>query len=534
MTIKLQIRVPVMCMNGFSQGDEISAAYSRLTEQYQDEIAEGPAGYDGASQNIREELVRCLWFGSHFTPEELKTDDGDRVEVLSPGWWNVEGGPDFKRAEILLEGTGRVVGDVEVHTYPAGWYEHGHHRQSEYNGVCLHVVMWESNSDRPITLEDGTSVPQLTLSRYLEEEVDELIEVVDMEGSQEAGTPPEKVSGRYCGRALENGTISASWLAALLNCAGDQRLLSRGQQIEREMEEASPDEILYVRVAEALGFKNNRMPFRQLAQILPVKTLRGLIPVDGTPEQKRRKLEAACYGVAGFLTDDCGDLDQESRVYLDRLREIYRGIPQKLKAQQMTENHWQFGGTRPVNNPARRIAALAGLYAEYLPGGLVGELNRRVRTAEAPGRRRLDTTIRDALTEVFTDIDHPYWDRRYSFGGKVLERRQSLVGRSRSRAMLVDVLLPTLYAGAMRDDDGMLADRVEKVWTRLPRRRPNRIVQRMRDVIFGDSGLAGEVVNSARRQQGLHQIHNDFCATSEGCESCVIYLAAENGDEIPV
>ncbi|MCR4319341.1 MAG: DUF2851 family protein, partial [Candidatus Brocadiaceae bacterium] len=61
---------------------------------------------EGTEKLIKEELVRCIWFGQHIKKGKLFTDDGSRLEVLSPGWWNSEGGPDFKHAEILLEGKG--------------------------------------------------------------------------------------------------------------------------------------------------------------------------------------------------------------------------------------------------------------------------------------------------------------------------------------------------------------------------------------------------------------------------------------------
>src|SRR3989304_707675 len=65
---------------------------------------------EGTEKLIKEELVRCIWFGQHIKKGKLFTDDGSRLEVLSAGWWNSEGGPDFKHAEILLEGKGLIKG----------------------------------------------------------------------------------------------------------------------------------------------------------------------------------------------------------------------------------------------------------------------------------------------------------------------------------------------------------------------------------------------------------------------------------------
>jgi hypothetical protein len=513
-------------VEGFSQ------LYARMLGELAEQVGECPASYGEASQNIREEIVRCLWFGSHFSAEQLRTDRGARLEVLSPGWWNVEAGPDFMRAEILMEGRGRLVGDVEVHTMPSAWYAHGHHQQPEYNDVCLHVVMWSDGQERPIRREDGEVVPQLTLSEFLDAEIGELVEIVDMEG-QPGDSPGESpVPRRYCGEAIASGEIQPAWLGRLLDCAGDHRILTRADRMGRAMRENSREEILYARVADALGYKNNRMGFRQLVETLPIALLKELVPVDAPIPEKQRVLQAAYYGVGGFLHDPPPDADDETIGYMEWLKCIWSQFPERLRERQMSAGHWKFGGTRPVNFPTRRMAALANLYARHLPGGLFGALVKSVRSARVEGRRRLDTVIRGNLTGLFTSLEDPYWNHRYKMGGSRLSSARALVGEQRACAILVDVLIPILCAHARSQDDAELNGRISRVWSRLPRRNPNTVVRRMREVMFGGDGLAREVINSARRQQGLHQLHNDFCHSAEGCRSCIIYLAHRDGRDL--
>ncbi|MCK4374877.1 MAG: DUF2851 family protein, partial [Candidatus Brocadiae bacterium] len=116
-----------MRVDGAGAKAAFSDLYGRLLREFAAQIGEKESAYGGAGRSVREEIVRCVWFGGHFSGEGLATDDGRRLETLSPGWWNVEGGPDFVRAEFLLEGQGRLVGDVEVHTLASSWYSHGHH-----------------------------------------------------------------------------------------------------------------------------------------------------------------------------------------------------------------------------------------------------------------------------------------------------------------------------------------------------------------------------------------------------------------------
>lgn len=512
--------------------DGFSRQYGALSSQFSEQVGEPKSHYGAASQNIREELVRCLWFGSHFSHDELRTDDGKRLEVISPGWWNVEGGPDFKRAEILMEGKGRMVGDVEIHTRAPGWYDHGHHKQSEYNSVCLHVVMWKAQNDRPVRRKDGQIIPQLTLYDFLDDEIDELIEIVDMEGGEDRSEIDGPSAGRYCGQALANGEMTPAWLGRFLDCAGDQRVISRAKHLAEKMDDNPPEEILYLRLADALGYKNNRMGFRQLASALPVATLQKIVPTDEPMNVRRSVLEAAYYGVGGFLREETRKYDDETAEYLRNLKDIWNRLPVELHEHRMGEAHWDYGGTRPVNFPPRRIAALAGIYANHLPDGLSGHLARSTRSVEPQGRRRLDTTIRDALTKKFTDVQHPYWDHRFSLGGKILSHSYALVGEERACAILVDVLVPFLVAKGRIESDQKLLSRIHKVWARLPRRHSNTVVSRMETVLFPDGSLAHDVLNSARRQQGLHQLYSDFCARPDGCESCIIYLAHHSGRDL--
>jgi len=518
---------------GSSPPDQFSTAYEDLLQQFADHINEAQSSYGDANRNIREEIVRCVWFGSHFPADALHTDDGRRVEVLSPGWWNVEGGPDFIKAELLLEGEGRVVGDVEVHTFASGWYSHGHHKQPEYEDVVLHVVMWDGERDE-VELHSGRTVPQLTLSRFTQEDIQELVNIVDLE--QEESSPEERqVPGKYCGEALNDGRLDPGWLGSFLDAAGDYRILHKARRIRELFQNHSREQLLYENLAEALGYKSNRMPFLQLTRLLPLEMLRSVVPGDADDAEKARILEAVFYGAGGFLDDlNEGATDSETAEYVCSLRHMWERLRDELDVSRMSVDHWQFGATRPVNYPTRRMAALAVLYGSYLHRGLFQKLVHLILTVTPEGRRRLDTTLRDRLSEVFCGVEHPYWSWHYTFGGKKLAKSKSLVGRQRGTSIIIDVLLPLLVAHARTEEQAELARRLHNVWRHLPRRPENAVTGRMSRVMFGDEESAREVINSARRQQGLHQLYRDFCSSPEGCSQCLLYLAAQEQKPLEV
>lgn len=509
-----------------------SDRYGQLLQQFASQIGEKGTRYAEAGRSLREEIVRCIWFGGHLPREGLSTDDGRRIEVLSPGWWNVEGGPDFSRAEFLLEGAGRVTGDVEVHTVSSGWRAHGHHRQAQYNDVALHVVMWNDTDSAVVKAQDGHSIPQLTLSEAIAEDLEELVELMDPEDEQPRDAWPA-VEGRYCGTEHRAGRIERRWLGDLLDAAGDHRILTRADEAADLFEGRSREQVLYERISEALGFKNNRMPFLQMAGMLPLDLLRQVIPPEAQAREKSLLLEAAFFGIGGFLDEwDDGNEDPEAAAYHAGLLEAWGHLQDALSPARLSSKHWQLGGTRPVNYPTRRIAALACLYGEHVHGGLFPHLVRTVHQARPRPHQRADVAVRQALLGVFEQVRHPYWSRRYTFGGTRLGDARALIGRERATVLVVDVVLPMLLAHGRAEGEGELFDRLHALWRGLPRRPGNAVTRRMEQVIFDTREKARKVVTSTRRQQGLHQLYRDACRTEDGCSRCVLCLAHRAGERI--
>ena len=61
---------------------------------------------------MREELLHFIWRFRYFNQQALFTESGETVQVLFPGEYHADQGPDFKHARIRLgdrvcEGSGR-------------------------------------------------------------------------------------------------------------------------------------------------------------------------------------------------------------------------------------------------------------------------------------------------------------------------------------------------------------------------------------------------------------------------------------------
>jgi hypothetical protein len=338
------------------------------------------------------------------------------------------------------------------------------------------------------------------------------------------------VEGKYCSTAYQEGRIDARWLGGLLDTAGDHRVLRRAAGLEALLQNQPAEQVLYERLAEALGYKNNRLPFLQLAGLLPLAALRHAVPPDADMAMRRTMLEAA-FLTAGGLMDaaDSHAPDEETRAHVQALREARSDLPPDLIRICLPVEQWCFAATRPVNYPTRRLAALACLYADRLHDGLFRRLLRLVHTVKPKGRRRPDVTLRSALSGTLRVLSHPYWSRRCTFGGRQLARTTALVGSQRARSILIDVFLPMLIAHSRREEDRALLGRLHSLWEGMPRRSDNAVTRRMGQIMFGQEAEARRVVSSARRQQGLHQLYADYCGSEKGCDRCVLYLAQRAG-----
>lgn len=76
----------------------------------------------------------------------MKTRSGQRLQILSPGRFNVHEGPDFKEIAMLIEGN-IIVGDAEFHRVTSDWHVHNHGKDENFQSVILHVVARDNRLD---------------------------------------------------------------------------------------------------------------------------------------------------------------------------------------------------------------------------------------------------------------------------------------------------------------------------------------------------------------------------------------------------
>ena len=289
-----------------------------------------------------EEAVVRLWQNADRLASGLVTQDGRRLKVLYPGRRSSSAGPDFRDCVLSTDSGDIVVGDVEVHVTTGGWRAHGHHVDSNYNGVVLHVVL--APSGRPTTtLESRAEAPVAAIG------------AVPQKGEPESGPSRQ-----------ENAKVPAPAIEEKLDGAGDERFRSKANGYAMELETRDAEQVLYAGIMEALGYSANRRPFAALAAGMPMARLRML---RDEPGEKR------ILAIRAMLVSASGLMSSASPADAERFRAIISGLSPVEKIAEP----WRTFRVRPSNHPLRRIEGAAVLIDRALDEGLVSVLARTVR-----------------------------------------------------------------------------------------------------------------------------------------------------------
>src|SRR4051812_13712772 len=90
-------------------------------------------------REMNEKLLQFIWKFQYFSKSDLQTTSGEPLQIIDPGEWNHNQGPDFSKAQIRI-GTTILAGSVELHLRTSQWHDHGHSNDPNYRNVILHVV----------------------------------------------------------------------------------------------------------------------------------------------------------------------------------------------------------------------------------------------------------------------------------------------------------------------------------------------------------------------------------------------------------
>ena len=467
------------------------------------------ASQETKTKRIKEELVRCVWYGQHYKKKPLFTEDDSQLEVISPGGWNVEGGPDFHHSEILFSNGGIKKGDVEVHVYASDWNRHGHHLQETYNNVCLHVAMWNERNEAFVYSKDGHSIPQLVLNKYLDADLDELFDTIDI---KEYPENIETNSGP-CRESISISELNRDRIGTFLDYAGDERIASKSNRFRELVDNGTFEQALYEAIMEALGYKSNKTQFLELAKLITFNEMQEIVPVDLGSSEKTVYIQAVYMGMAGLLPSQLQKKpdkpDDKTVNYIKKIENIWGSeICDRLNKNSMDGKSWKFSNTRPSNFPTRRLAAMGQIMAKSLSnGGLLKLIIAVFEKAEScrDSKKQFDI-IAKGIESVFLDIFDDYWSYYYTFNGKRSSKAERLIGKERTSDILINIVIPILLINARKSDNIGLEKMLHLVFRKYPRLSSNNITKFMTTRIFGDEKEANKIIYNVRRQQGVASV----------------------------
>ncbi len=471
----------------------LAARYAELALAPSDRVREAQAGYGAAE--LTERHIQCVWYDSDWRPRALRTTDGEPVEVLDPGRWNLEAGPDFLDAELRIGNERRLLrGDVEAHLRAGDWIRHGHADDPAYARVVAHVT-YEAASAREGMPSGAVHIP---LRKALAANPSFAPDALDVAAYPYA--LPE--SPRPCARLLR--TWTPEQIAELLRSAGQCRAESKAARMAIVLRDKGPAQALYEEIMSGLGYKKNKSPFRELAARVPVADLRR--EADGNPMRGY----ALLLGVAGLMPDRMRhDWDAETRRFVRGLRDAWWKCESAWAPLRLSADAWRLSGIRPANHPRRRLAAAAALC-----GGTARIEDNLLQAA------RSGADVKHVLAMLGDQVRMPYWNRRLSFSGAKAGRDIALVGTRRAADLFVNAILPFVAA----------LNAMPEAWSRdLPAGEDNACARQAAFGLFGaDRNRA--LFSDGWSQQGLLRIFYDHCVHGHAaCERCrmVAALAAQ-------
>ena len=421
-------------------------------------------------QRIPSELeLQARWFAGDFG-KHFVTPAGEKIDIVQFGVWNREAGPDFSDAAIRVNGSEPILGSIEFDLTDRNWEAHGHATNPAFEDTVLHVFVHPSERTFFARTQSNREV------RQVRADPNALAETL-------SANVPLAHPGR-CQSPLRN--LPEDRVRSVLDAAAQFRLQKKAARIRSKIDNHGRDEALFQEIAAALGYKQNKLPFTLLAQRLSLKLLHAY-SIDA---------EAMLFGVAGFLqASDLDVYERSTRRYVRQLWDRWWPHRDALQRLILPAKIWRLSGTRPLNHPQRRLAALAAI-SEKWPAFI----------------KSLGKTSAGAAAQFFFTLAHPFWDFHYTLTSPASLEPMAIVGETRATEILANVVFPFFVAEG-RD--------VWSEFSKLPARLSNRRLATGATRLFGDDARRTQFLKSVADQQGLLQIYEDFCMRDNSdCAQC--------------
>jgi Protein of unknown function (DUF2851) len=411
---------------------------------------------------MTERLLQYIWQFQYFNYGDLRTEEGELLQVIHPGTFNTNQGPDFSDAKIKINNT-TWAGSIELHIKTSDWKNHKHSSDQNYKNVILHVV-WQQDVHlnlpcSSLVLQD--KVPKVLLAKY-----DELMN-----------------TGHFiaCEKHIQqiNSLSWQSWKERLLI----ERLQMRTAAIleYQQINKNHWEETFWWLLARNFGAKLNSDAFEKVAQSVSVNIL-------AKHKGQIHQVEALLFGQAGLLQVNFNE------DYPKLLQKEYHFLKKKYNLQKV-EASMIFLRMRPSNFPTVRLAQLAMLVHNSL------HLFSKIKESN---------NVKD-IKQLLQVIANDYWHYHYVFDETSAFKKKKL-GEEMTDNILINTVVPVLFAYGHYHGENMYKDKALQ-WLEDIKAEKNSITK-------GFSSLHVEN-KTAFDSQALIQLKNEYCSKKR-CLDCSI------------
>ena len=411
--------------------------------------------------DMTERLLQFIWQFQYFNKGDLQTTSGQKIQIISPGVYNTNQGPDFNNARIRIGNT-TWAGNIELHLLASDWNKHRHQHDKNYENVILHVV-WEDdfpNYNIPV-LKLNNRVSGILLQRYEE--------IMNTKGFIPCETSIASVKP----------IVFQSWKERLLA----ERLTRKSAIVKKFLEQNNHhwEETFWWLLARNFGIRINADAFEAVARTIPLNLL-------GKHKHQIHQLEAILMGQANLLN---GNFKDDYAVML-RKEYVFYKTKYHLKDQSYTPF---FLRMRPGNFPTIRLAQLSMLI--HQSEHLFSKIKETSSLQEV--KKWLDVTAND------------YWHYHYRFDEPSAFRKKNL-GDTMANNILINTICTALFAYGYFSNEQKYKDKALQ-WLEEIAAESNSITKGFRQL-----GLKNQ---NAYDTQALIELKNEYCSKKR-CLDCAV------------
>lgn len=417
---------------------------------------------------MKEDFLHYVWQNTKFDFANLRTIQGESLQIIHSGNYLNQSGPDFFNVQIIINNQ-KWAGNVEIHLQSSDWYLHKHENDPNYSNIILHVV-WEH--DISLYQKNSIEVPVLELKNYVDETlIDSYINL------------RTKKNWINCENNIDTipDFVLNNWKEKLFI----ERLENKSKPILNFLHSNNNDweATLFCFLAKNFGLNVNGESFFQIAQSIPFSVIR-------KESFDIIYLEALLFGQSNLIPETPQDN------YVKDLIAINDYLCLKYKLEKKPIFPIEFFRLRPNNFPTIRLAQLAMVYHKH---------------------RNLFTLLIEAksVLEIYQIFDlnvSDYWQSHYNFDKSSKTKNKSLT-KSFINLIIINTILPIKFSHSIVEGKE-LSDELIYFLEHIEAEE-NSIVDKFK--------LLGINCHNAFDSQSILQLKNEYCSKNK-CLNCTIGL----------